>query len=83
MGTTIDDLKRWFQEGVEQGATHMIVVCDTFDWEDFPVYVTPEEDVRKRVSEEGSKEMQRVMEVYNLKKSMADQFEAGTRVFNY
>lgn len=24
----------------------MIVVCDTYDWDDFPVYVTKDEDVK-------------------------------------
>jgi|ERR1039458_6306432 hypothetical protein len=37
--TTKEDLRRWFNEGVELKATHMIVVCDTFDHEDYPVYV--------------------------------------------
>ena len=47
MAATRNDIKRWLAEARAQGATHMIVVCDTYDWEDFPVYVRPEEDVRE------------------------------------
>ncbi len=44
----------------------MIVVCDTFDHEDYPVYVKPGEDVRKKYAEYDGPNMQRVMEVYAL-----------------
>ncbi len=39
------DIKRWFRNGKKNGATHMIVVCDTFDYEDYPVYVEKGESV--------------------------------------
>jgi len=68
MATTRKDISEWFDEGKKQKATHMIVVCDTFDHEDFPVYVKKDEDVRKRVLEySDSNKMSRVMEVYSLK----------------
>jgi hypothetical protein len=81
MGTTKQDLHRWFKEGVEQKATHMIVVCDTFDYEDYPVYVAKGEDVKAREQEYRGKDMQKVMEVYDLSKSWAEQSEG--LVFNY
>ena len=37
--TTNTDIGEWFDDGVELGASHMIIVCDTFDHEDYPVYV--------------------------------------------
>lgn len=37
--TTQDDIREWFLAGTELAATHLIVVCDTFDHEDYPVYV--------------------------------------------
>jgi hypothetical protein len=83
MAASRDDLSRWFDEGVRQGATHMVVVCDTFDWEDFPVYVMPgdvaEDVVRQRSN---PNQMSRVMEVYNLSMSKAEQMQTA-RVFNY
>lgn len=82
MGTT-DDLRRWFKAGKEEGASHMIVVCDTFDWEDYPVYVKSGQDVREVAEEYNGKNMQRLMEVYNLQVDMEIQLKPGKRVFNW
>jgi hypothetical protein len=84
MAASVSDIRRWFEAGVTQGATHMIVVCDTFDYEDFPVYVMPNEDVHELVAERrqfGS--MSVVMEVYNLALDKDEQLIPGTRVWNY
>ncbi len=84
MAVSRQELMAWFREGVEQKATHMIVVCDTFDWEDYPAYVMEGEDVREREKKfQVQGNMQRVMEVYDLRKDMESQMRPGTRVFNY
>ena len=77
MAATREDIARWFIEGQSQGATHIIVVCDTFDWEDFPVYVLPQENVREKADKQG-----RVMEVYSLSKSLEMQLNEY-RAFHY
>lgn len=66
MATTQADIRCWLEEGKKQKATHVIVVCDTFDWDDYPVYVTAGQDVHKVHAEYSGKNMQRVMEVYSL-----------------
>lgn len=75
MPTTKGDIARWFREGVNQKATHLIVVVDEFDHEDYPVYVGPERDVTSIVQEysAGMHSMQRIMEVYSLKMDMVGQ----------
>ena len=80
--TTQDDIRGWFERGQEQKATHMIVVCDTFSYEDYPVYVSESEDVRKKVDEYKGKNMQKIMEVYNLSMDVEEQMSQG-RSFNY
>jgi hypothetical protein len=82
MAATVSTISRWFVEGVAEGATHMIVVCDTFDHEDYPVFVKPGEDVREKEKSYSGREMQRVMEVYNLGMEMSDQL-SQRRAFNY
>lgn len=83
MAATKDEISRWFDEGVESGATHMIVVCDTFDHEDYPVYVKDDEDVEKKHREYvNEKPMQRVMEVYSLKKNKQAQLDES-RAFHF
>ena len=47
--TSVSQIKVWFDEGLKDGATHMIVKWDSFDGPegDYPVYVYPGEDARK------------------------------------
>lgn len=82
MAASMSDIRGWFESGVEQGATHMIVVCDPFDHEDYPVYVKPNEDVREKEASYAGRNMQRVMEVYNLGMGMDEQL-SQRRAFNY
>lgn len=85
MGTSRDDLRGWFIEGVELKATHMIVVCDTFDYSDYPVYVAPTENVREveAAHQLSAGNMQRVVEIYRLDMDMDKQINSLTRVNNY
>lgn len=82
MAATRDDISGWFDEGIKQGATHLIVACDTFDWDDYPVYVMPEENAKERYEEFNGKNMQKVMEVYNLSQNKPEQIKAR-RVINF
>jgi hypothetical protein len=82
MGTSKSEISEWFGRGVKEGATNMLVVCDTFDHEDYPVYVKPDEDVHKKYAEYSGKEMQKVMEVYSLKRNELSQL-AEFRSFHF
>ena len=64
---TKQDISDWLNRGKKEGATHVIVVCDDYDHEDYPVYVQPGEDPRE-VSKRfiGTNNMQQIMEVYKL-----------------
>jgi|HubBroStandDraft_1064217.scaffolds.fasta_scaffold49483_4 hypothetical protein len=85
MAANIHDLRQWFRDGVAIGATHMIVVCDTYDYEDYPVYVSAEENVHKKSAAYSLRagNMQKVMEVYKLSMDMEDQLDSEVLVFNY
>ena len=72
----------WIARGQKQCATHMIVVCDTYDWEEHPVYVMPSEDVHKKFDEFNGQNMQKVMEVYNLQKDIDKQI-SQCRAFEF
>ncbi len=78
--TTQGMISEWFDKGIKEGATHMLVVCDEFDWEDYPVMVLPTENVLVVMDEYTHKSMQKVMEVYNLQMEKQPQIEA-TRCF--
>lgn len=80
--TTRQDLEIWLDRAREQDATHMIVVCDTFSCEDYPVFVKKGEDAREKAGKFDGPNMQKVMEVYDLSKDLCEQL-AGGRVMNF
>ncbi len=63
--TPMTEIWDWLTHGAtcEPKPTHMIVVCDTFDHTDYPVYRESLEAATLVVNQPGS--MQRVMEVYS------------------
>lgn len=74
---TRDVIRRWLVEGKERGATHVIVVSDTFDYTYSPSYVMPGENPRQKAGEIGS-----VQEVYSLSRDIESQL-AENRAFHY
>ena len=66
MTATRQDVDRWIEEGKEKGATHIISVCDTFDWDDYPVYVMSDEDVEEKQKKYDGSNMQIINEIINL-----------------
>lgn len=80
---TSSEISEWFDRGKSSPEnTHMLVVCDTFDYEDYPVFVKKDKTVQEVYSEYNGKNMQRVMEVYNLNMDKNAQL-TGKRTFNF
>lgn len=71
MAASALEISRWFARGVTEGHTYMVVVCDTWDHSDYPIYCKDAEEARKKANSPGS--MQRTMEVYDLSESWASQ----------
>jgi hypothetical protein len=66
MTATFQDIKRWVKEAKKQKATHLIVAVDTFDHDNYPVFVSEDEDIKERVAHFNGPNMQRIDEVYNM-----------------
>lgn len=81
MATTKRDIQRWLDQGLQDGATHVIVVVDTYDYEDYPVYVSATQNVHTVLKAYQGVNMQRVMEVYDLRKPIQPQLNER-RAFN-
>lgn len=79
MAATKEFIRNWLQRTTKE-YSHMLVVCDTFDYEDYPVFVNKNEDVNNKIKYY-SGNMQRVVEVYNLSINLESQLEAH-RVWN-
>jgi hypothetical protein len=69
--TTKNDIGRWFDKGVSDGWKFMAVMCDTFDYSDYPKYFDSKVDLIEIQKDPGS--MQKVMETYDLTADMWDQ----------
>lgn len=82
MTATRYNIERWFEMGKKNGATHMIVVCDTFDNSDYPVYVAIDADVHAVEEEHADRSMAKIVEVYSLSMDMETQLNQD-RAFNY
>lgn len=79
MSTTKKKIVEWLDEGVVSDSTHMLVVCDEFDWSEYPVFISPSENAREVATTKygypGTKNMQRVVEVYSLRKNLQQQLD--------
>jgi hypothetical protein len=71
---TGQEIKDWIKEGIEQGAEFLVVAVDTYDYENYPIYVASGEDVKTIVKEHSGPNMQRVDEVYSLRSDIESQF---------
>lgn len=73
---------KWLLAAREEGATHLVVVCDEFDHADYPVKVMPGESIHETTARYLGMSMQKVMEVYWLEGDLVQQLEMG-RCFVY
>lgn len=64
MAASFQTIRGWFREAESKGAAYMVVVCDTYDHEDYPIHCEDADEARAKVSAPG--EMQGVMEVYDV-----------------
>ncbi len=74
--TTKVEIGEWFDRGIKAKATHMFVVVDTFDNVDYPVFVAADKNVHDEYERLNGPNMQRVMEVYNLKLDKTKQLDS-------
>lgn len=67
MITYFEVVQDWVSRGKEMGATHLISACDRFNYEDYPVFVMPEQDLAEvRKEYENNDNMQSINEVIDL-----------------
>jgi len=77
-----EEIASLFYSGQDQGATHMLLVWDTFDYEDsymFHVYAHPGEDVSDIVRYYSAPGFYRVSAVYALHVDVCEQLNEKSR----
>ena len=83
MAATKGEISRWLDTLYsDESLTHMVVVCDTFDWSDFPVFVSKDQNVHEVVAFHAAHEMEKVTEVYSRALSKESQL-AERRALHY
>lgn len=81
MTATRDDIRTWLAQAKAQGASHLIIMHDTFDHENYPIYVKPTESART-IAHEKTGNMQRVEECYSMALDIETQL-LEHRAFHY
>ena len=59
MQASVEEREDWVKEARRQKAQYVLIVCDTFDYEQYPVYCRDETDLRVKRAEYNCKSMQR------------------------
>jgi hypothetical protein len=62
MAAMLGTIKGWFEEAEKEGASHMVVLMDSFDYEDYPLFVMPGENPRDKAFDDKG----RIMECYKI-----------------
>ena len=66
MAASREDVDRWIVQAKKDKMKYIISVCDTFDWDDYPVYCKNEKELEEKRVEYSNKSMQRINEVITI-----------------
>lgn len=70
--TTLNKIEAWFDRGVKENQAYLVVIVDTFDYDDYPAYAADDAACNELLAKNGQN-MQRIMEVYDLRKDKESQ----------
>lgn len=76
MVTSYNVIEGWLKRGKDEGKRWVVVICDTFDWGDYPVFFGEDEKdacLAKIASAKAGENMMRLMEVYDLNEDIDGQ----------
>jgi len=78
MSASKQDIRRWLKEAKgKKNCTHLIVALDTFDYENYPVFVFKRDNISECVETIQGEDMQSVNEVYNMSMNIEEQLSAA------
>ena len=67
-------ITKWFEQAKQAKAEFLIIVCDTFDYEDYPIF-TNTGNFDENFERHNGKNMQKIMEIYNLSLPLGSQLK--------
>lgn len=69
MSEMSNNMKRWVAEAKEKGAVYVLDVCDSFDYDHYPIYIMSEDKLQETVNEYNGKDMQSVYGTYKVEET--------------
>lgn len=66
MAATRADVDRWIKEAKSKNFPFILSVCDTFDWDDYPVYCKDKADLMIEYNAHNGTNMQRINEIIQI-----------------
>ena len=60
------DVNRWIDTAKTKGCKYIISVCDTFDWDDYPVYIKNMDELIMRIDNYDGTNMQEINEIIRI-----------------
>jgi len=67
MAATRQDVDRWIETAKQNGDEYVISVCDTWDYDDYPVYCKNLEELKQKHPKYNGENMQRINEIIRIK----------------
>jgi predicted heme/steroid binding protein len=67
MTATLATISSWVRQGVAEGSRWVIIVCDRYDYTNYPLYVAEDGDFYQVYDSHNGPNMTSVDEVYDLK----------------
>lgn len=66
MAASRKDVDRWIQTAKDDKCKYIISVCDTWDWDDYPVYCKDLKELQKSIPRYDNTNMQRINEIIEI-----------------
>jgi len=66
MAATRADVDRWIDEAKRKNLPFILSVCDTWDWDDYPVYCKDKNDLIREYEDHNGQNMLRVNEIIQI-----------------
>lgn len=58
-------IKNMLDSGIEKGYSHLLIICDKWDYEYYPKYVLEKDDINDVIKRYGGDNLEVIMEIYN------------------
>lgn len=66
MAASRKDVDRWIDTAKQRGYKYIISVCDTFDYDDYPVYIKDLNELKDRMDDYDGVNMQKINEIIRI-----------------